>query len=395
MNLLIKPASYRCNLDCAYCFYKRAEEVYPGAKAMMAPETARAMIEKTLALGHPQNSFCWQGGEPTLMGLDFFRNVLRLQKKAAAPGQVVANSIQTNGILIDGKWTKFLAENEILTGLSLDGPQKIHDKNRIDHQGRGTFARVMKTAETMKRHGAEFNILTLLTQDNINQPEELYQFFLAHGFDFLQFIPCVDVNPETGAPEARAVSGKALGEFYVRLFDLWLKDGFGRVSIRQFEDVLIYMLDGVRASCQWLPHCDSYLVVEHNGDVYPCDFYVYEQFRLGNIVRDALPALMASPLRKKFAAAKEDWPRQCRACKYSIFCQADCPRHRINGPSMLCEAWTMLFEHIESHPADVTAMARRVREQHARDLWANTGRNDPCPCGSGRKYKKCCMGGRP
>ncbi|WP_028314761.1 anaerobic sulfatase maturase [Desulfatibacillum aliphaticivorans] len=394
MNLLIKPASYRCNLDCAYCFYKRAEEVYPASKTMMDLETAQAMIEKTLALGHPINGFCWQGGEPTLMGLDFFRDVVRLQKKAAAPGQVVENSIQTNGILIDDKWAKFLAENRILTGLSLDGPREVHDKNRIDHQGRGTFSRVMQTAQTLSRHGAEFNILTLLTPDNVDRPEELYDFFVKQGFEYLQFIPCVDADPETGEPAPRAVSGKALGEFYVRLFDLWLQDGFGRVSIRLFEDILIYFLDGLRATCSWLPHCDSYLVVEHNGDVYPCDFYVYDQYRLGNIVRDDLPAVMNSPTRKKFAAAKAEWPQKCRACRYSALCQGDCTRHRINGPSMLCEAWTMLFDHLESHPVDVTAKAREAREQHARGLWAKAGRNDPCPCGSGKKFKKCCMGKR-
>ncbi len=391
MNLLVKPASYLCNLDCSYCFYKRTEALYPGSRPMMTKATAETMIQKALAVGHPHNSFCWQGGEPTLMGLGFFRKVVDLQQRLAADGQSVETSIQTNGLLIDDDWSGFLADNNILVGLSLDGPPDIHDRNRIDRQGRGSFAAVMKAAETMTRRGSAFNILTLLTPDNVSRPADLYSFFLKQGFTHLQFIPCADVDPATGRPAERVVTGEALGRFYIRLFDLWLENGFPHVSIRLFEDLLLYFLDGVRASCQWMPECDAYLVVEHNGDVYPCDFYVDAPHRLGNIHRQNFDELLESPERKAFAEAKADWPEECRRCRFADFCQADCPRHRIDGISLFCGAWKMLFEHIESHPVDIRAMALEARRKHQEAMWANVGRNDPCPCGSGKKYKHCCM----
>ncbi|MBS3759341.1 MAG: anaerobic sulfatase maturase [Desulfobacterales bacterium] len=391
MNLLVKPASYLCNLDCSYCFYKRTEALYPGSRPMMTKATAETMIQKALALGHPNNSFCWQGGEPTLMGLDFFRKVIDLQQRLAADGQSVETSIQTNGLLIDDDWAGFLADNNILVGLSLDGPPDIHDRHRIDRQGRGSFAAVMNAAENMSRRGVAFNILTLLTPDNVYRPADLYSFFLKQGFTHLQFIPCADVDPATGRPAERAVTGEALGRFYIRLFDLWLENGFPHVSIRLFEDLLLFLMDGVRASCQWLPACDSYLVVEHNGDVYPCDFYVDAPHRLGNIHRQNFESLMNSPERRAFAEAKADWPEECRRCRFADFCQADCPRHRIDGTSLFCRAWKMLFAHIESHPVDIRARALEARRKHQEAMWANVGRNDPCPCGSGKKYKHCCM----
>jgi len=391
MNLLIKPASFMCNLDCTYCFYKRTAGLYTAPRPMMGMATAETMIQKALALGHSRNSFCWQGGEPTLMGLDFFRAVVALQSRLAAPGQLVENSIQTNGVLIDDRWAGFLADNEILTGLSLDGPEGIHDRHRRDRRGRGSFAQVMKAAEIMHRRGAAFNILTLLTPDNIGQPDALYAFFLSRGFTHLQFIPCADVDPQNGRPTVHAVTGEALGRFYVRLFDLWIENGFPHVSIRFFEDLLLYMLDGVRASCAWLPACDSYLVVEHNGDVFPCDFYVADGHCLGNIHEQGVDELMMSAGRRAFANVKAEWPDECRRCRFAGFCQADCPRHRIDGASMFCRAWKMVFEHIESHSVDIRQMAMAARQRHAQGVWAAVGRNDPCPCGSGRKYKKCCL----
>ncbi len=364
MNLLIKPASYLCNLDCDYCFYKCTKEIYPDGSPRMTVATAHVMIQKALELGHRYNSFCWQGGEPTLMGLDFFQRVLKLQSRLAGPGQVVETSIQTNGLLIDDDWAGFLTENRVLVGLSLDGPREIHDRNRKDSRGRGSFTAVMKAAETIKRWGVEFNILTLLTTDNVSRPDELYAFFLDQGYTHLQFIPCVDLNPDTGLPAPRAVSGKALGRFYARLFDLWLENGFPNVSIRLFEDLLLYMLDGVRASCSWLPECDSYLVTEYNGDVYPCDFYVDSHHRLGNIHLDAFEDLLNAPKRRAFARAKTRWPKKCRTCRFAPFCQADCPRHRVDGRSMLCEAWGTLFEHLENHPVDIRARAMEARRQY-------------------------------
>ncbi len=364
MNLLIKPASYLCNLDCSYCFYKTTARLYADPRPMMRPATAETLIAKAFALGDGFNSFCWQGGEPTLMGLGFYRRVLGMQSKLAAPGQVVENSIQTNGILINDNWAGFFAENQILVGLSLDGPQAIHDRNRVDCKGQGSYAAVMRAAETLSRAGAAFNILTLLTADNVTQPQTLYEFFLKQGFTHLQFIPCTDLDSKTGKPLSRAVSAEALGNFYIQLFNLWLKNGFPHVSIRLFEDILLFMLDGVRASCSWLPACDSYLVVEHNGDVYPCDFYVDAAHLLGNIHKDKFEDLINSSKRIAFAQAKAKWPQACRECRFANFCQGDCPRYRIAGQSMLCRAWIMLFEHIEAHPVNIRTKALEARRRY-------------------------------
>ena len=395
MNFLIKPASYHCNLACDYCFYKRVEGVYPHQAARMSLETAEDFMREALALGQVHNLFCWQGGEPTLLGLDFYRNVIDLQRKYVRPGQIIENSIQTNGILLNREWTGFLKQHRILVGLSLDGPREIHDKYRRAPGGQGTYDDVMKAARLLELEGAEFNILTLLTSESVDQPEALYRFFREQGFTHLQFIPCLEFDPETGSPEPYSITGRELGDFYIRLFDLWLEDGFPNVSIRLFEDLLIWLLDGVKTSCGWMDKCDSYLLVEHNGDCYPCDFFVYPEWRLGNLRESGLGPVLSSPVRRRFAGQKSNIDPACGECRYMAFCRGDCTRFRGPGPrpgqnrSLLCEAWQGILAHIESHPKDVRVMALQARDDFQKKA-AATGRNEPCPCGSGKKFKKCC-----
>jgi uncharacterized protein len=397
ITLLIKPSSHRCNIECTYCFYRRVKALYPDGHSFMTIETAEMLIRKALRLGCRECQFCWQGGEPTLMGIDFFREIVRLQKKHGLSGQVIGNSIQTNGILIDDNWAQFLAENSFLVGLSLDGPEDVHDRYRRTPAGKGTFNKVMNAARTLRQHGAAFNILTLLTDRNVKQAERLYGFFRREGFSHLQFVPCMERNPATGEILPYSIMAEDLGRFHCSLFDLWMKDGFYDVSIRTFEDILIYYVDGVHTSCNWLRECASYVVVEHNGDVYPCDFFVYPEWKLGNIREDSYHQILENPLRRKFARMKSGLPGQCRSCRWLDFCHGDCSKFRVpagdapESVSALCEARKMLFEHMEPHLPLIREKALKVRAARQSDgRRAGTGRNERCPCGSGLKYKKCC-----
>lgn len=397
ITLLIKPSSFRCNIECAYCFYRRVKELYPGRHPFMTIQDAEVLIRKTLQLDCREYQFCWQGGEPTLMGIDFFREIVRMQQEHGRSGQVIGNSIQTNGVLIDDRWAQFLAESSFLVGLSLDGPEDVHDHYRKTPAGKGTFNEVMKAAGYLRRHGVAFNILTLLTHRNVKQVERLYGFFRREGFSHIQFIPCLERNPVTGEVLPHSITADELGRFHCALFDLWMRDGFYDVSIRTFEDILIYYIDGVHTSCNWLRECASYLVIEHNGDVYPCDFFVYPEWKLGNIREDAYHQIMENPLRRSFARMKSALPGQCRNCRYLDFCNGDCLKFRVpagNGSERecaLCEARRMLFEHMEPHLPAIRERALKVRadRQHA-GRGTGLGRNERCPCGSGLKFKKCC-----
>ncbi len=396
LNLLLKPISFCCNLDCDYCFYKETEALYPDGRTAMAEETMEAVVQKALASGAHYNSFCWQGGEPTLLGVPFFEKVVAVQMRYRRPDQMIENSIQTNGLLIDENWCRFLKNHDFLVGLSIDGPAEMHDRYRRTSKGIGTFDRVIKSAALMKKHQVAFNILTLLTDANIKQAQGLYSFYQEHGFRHIQMIPCFETDARTGSPLPFALNGGDLGLFYCRFFDLWWQDGFPYVSIRLFEDILLYLLDGVHASCSWLKECASYLLVEHNGDCFPCDFFVKPEWRLGNLLQDSLPAILDHPKRAAFADLKADIPDECRSCKWHPFCNGDCTRLRLNdsgqydGTSAFCEATRMLLAHIEDRAPDIGKRAMNIRTALQQNVLASTTRNAPCPCGSEKKFKRCC-----
>jgi len=359
ISLLVKPASGLCNLSCAYCFYRRVQGIYPEMPTKMSRPAAEEVIRKTLLTNTPHNSFCWQGGEPTLMGLDFFRNVVAFQKKYARSGQVIENSIQTNGLLLDDQWCEFLRQENFLVGISLDGPAPIHDFYRKDSAQKGTFAEVMRSIELMKKHDVQFNILCLLTDRNIKSPVELYNFFRSQNFKFLQFINCFEHDGTSGALKSFSVRGEETGDFYIKLFDEWFQKDFFDVSIRFFEDILLYLVDGVKASCCYNKACNSYLVVEHNGDCYPCDFFVFEEWKIGNLIKSDIQTIMNSPLRSRFASLKADLPEACRECRIAPFCKGDCTRFRhlpengYKNISEYCTAIKKVYSHIEPHLPEI------------------------------------------
>jgi uncharacterized protein len=369
ISLLVKPASGLCNLSCEYCFYRRVKEIYPEMPAKMSLTSAEAVIRKTLFAGAYLSSFCWQGGEPLLMGLDFFRNVVEFQKKYARPGQTVENSIQTNGLLLDDKWCEFLHKENFLVGISLDGPAPVHDFYRKENSGKGTFIKVMQSIELMKKHGVEFNILCLLTDRNIKSPVELYNFFRSNDFRFLQFINCFENDFTSGTLKAFSVRGRETGEFYIGLFDEWFGKDFYDVSIRFFEDILLYLVDGVKASCCYNKECSSYIVVEHNGDCYPCDFFVFREWKIGNLIKSDIRTVMNSKLRAKFASLKSDLPAECRECRILSFCMGDCTRFRYipetgyKNISEYCDCIKMVCNHIEPYLPEIR---RRVDDFRGR-----------------------------
>jgi uncharacterized protein len=347
-------------------------------------------------LGAGVNTFCWQGGEPTLLGIEFYKQVVAFQKKYRLEGQIIENSIQTNGILIDKKWCQFLKENNFLVGISLDGPAEIHNTYRKFSNGRGTFDKVMRAIRLMEKVGVEFNILTLLTDANIEHPEKLYQFFRKNRFNFLQFINCFEHQKGSIGLSDYSVHGDRVGEFYLKLFDRWIIDGFPNVSIRLFEDMLIYLIDGVHVSCCWMDQCNAYIVVEYNGDCYPCDFFVYPQWKLGNILQNDLEKILNHPLRGKFANIKSQMPEQCKACDLVGFCNGDCTKFRDDGRKLFssvseyCNSWKMLYEKMQPHVPRIRKKAMEVRNAMRQKQKNKVGRNQPCPCGSGKKYKYCC-----
>lgn len=353
ISLLIKPTSSLCNLSCAYCFYRRVKELYPAMPAKMSRAVAKTLIRKTLSADAPLNSFCWQGGEPLLMGLDFFRDIVAMQKKYVRPGQIIENSLQTNGLLLDDEWCEFLRQENFLVGISLDGPAEIHDFYRKDHAQKGTFAEVMRSIGLMKKHDVQFNILCLLTDRNVKSPLELYNFFRLHDFKFLQFINCFEHDDTSHSLKPFSVHGEETGEFYIKLFDEWLAKDFFDVSIRFFEDILLYLVDGMKASCCYHDACASYLVVEHNGDCYPCDFFVYKEWRIGNLLESDIQTIMGSPLRMRFASRKADLAQACTGCRIAPFCKGDCIRFRYisqtgyKNISEYCTTIKMVYQHIE------------------------------------------------
>jgi uncharacterized protein len=400
LSLLVKPASYRCNLECSYCFYKRVAGVYEEPSPFMDHDTLDTMTRTAMRSGAGLVSFCWQGGEPTLLGVDFFRDAVETQKKYARAGQRVENLLQTNGVLLDDDWLRFLHDNRFLVGISLDGPAEVNDAYRVDTRGNGTFHAVMDAIDGMRDHGVDFNVLTLLHDGNVKQPDRLYDFMRRNSFDYLQFIPCFEVD-ERLETLPFSVNGTELGDFYCRLFDRWYDDGFPYVSIRLFQDILMYLVDGTPASCCWHDTCTSYLVVEHNGDCYPCDFFVYPEWYLGNITRDDLASIVHSRKRTEFSAMKSRVPPACRECRWFGFCHGDCTRFRLDGKgtytdvSRYCEAWSTLLEHIEPVTEEIRDRTIRLRESVVSGQFDRVGRNQACPCGSGKKFKKCCGRGTP
>ncbi len=364
-SLLVKPSSADCNLRCKYCFYLDRAELYPDSrKHRMTPAVLESMIKSYLGTEQPCYSFGWQGGEPTLMGLDFYKQVTDMQSAFGRPGSSVANGFQTNGVLLNDDWAKHFAQYQFLLGVSVDGPAKFHDRFRRDIGGRGTHSRVLEGIGALKRNGVEYNVLTLVSQSNVAHPEEVYDYLCGMGVAFHQYIECVEFD-EQGKLRPFAITGTEWGAFLCRIFDRWYAHDTRRVSVRLFDTVLAQMVDGVSNTCAAGCSCDQYFVVEHNGDVYPCDFNVMEALRLGNVQSLTWAAMQGSETYKTFGAAKRQWNAACDVCPWLRYCHGDCPKNRPRRQpgvlSHLCEGWKRFYAHAVPRLALLADEIRRMR----------------------------------
>ena len=397
---------------------------YPDAKWAMPEDVLENYIRQYIqSQDGPGVSFAWQGGEPTLLGVDFFERVVALQEKYRA-GRSIENAFQTNGVLLDDRWGEFLKKNNFLIGLSIDGPSEMHDAYRVDKGGQPTFDKVMRGLETLKRYGVEFNTLTTVHRMNSQHPLAVYRFLKEVGSGYMQFIPIVEraatlttangltlVSPtfaESAAVTEWSVEPVQFGKFLTAIFDDWVRNDVGQKYIQLF-DVTLEMWCGMTSSlCVFKPTCGSALAMEHNGDVYSCDHFVYPENKLGNIMDSELRGMVDSAQQVEFGTAKRDTlPEYCKKCDVRFACNGECPKHRFAktpdgeaGLNYLCAAYKMFFHHVEPY---MQFMARQLQQQRAPAAvmeWirstetpaapAAPGRNDACPCGSGRKAKRCC-----
>ena len=397
MSVLVKPASGDCNLTCEYCFYHdRPTDPYQGQPhRRMEDDVLRSLIRQMMETAGPEATFGWQGGEPTLAGLDFFRQVVAYEQQYGRSGQVVANGIQTNGWLIDDRWAGLFRHYNFLVGISLDGPAELHDHYRRTPTGHGTHRRVMRAIETLRRHGVEFNILAVVNARTVAKPAEIYDYFLSHGFRYLQFIPCVEVDRDSGQVTDFSVRPERYARFLCELFDRWYNGGQPQVSERTFDAVLMAYMGTDPQMCVLQPRCGAYVVIEHNGDVYPCDFFVREDLKLGNILERPLTEIMADSRLQSFASAKSGHP-ECARCKWEPVCHGGCQRMRglvgQGNNQYLCPAYKEFFAYSEKRYLrlrDRLFAERRHQPASGPRPKATVGRNDPCPCGSGRKFKHC------
>ncbi len=390
-SLLIKPAGANCNLRCDYCFYLEKARTYdrPDVRIMPA-EVLERTIRGYLAYDFPEHLFTWQGGEPTLAGLGFFERAVALQAEGARKGTVIGNALQTNGLMIDDAWARFLAEHRFLVGLSLDGPGEFHDIYRRDAAGKGSFDRVMAAAETLERHGVAYNILCMIHKGNARAGGRIYTWFVERGFRHLQFIPCLDCDA-AGRPYPFALAPEDYARFLLDVYPLWRENGVGTVSVRFMDSLGHACLHGTHQLCTFSPACPRYLVVERTGDVYPCDFFVDPAWLLGNIEERPLDAFFSTPRYRRFAALKATLPRECLQCPVRDLCNGGCPRDRSDrGRHRACRSLQKIFGATGPDMMRLTASLQDPGGGSGKAR-QRPGRNDPCPCGSGRKYKKCCM----
>ncbi len=401
-SVLIKPAGPDCNLGCEYCFYLKTSELFSDTPVhRMSEEVLKATVRQVMQQGGPSVNFGWQGGEPTLMGLDFFKQAVELQKRYGRTGQTVGNGLQTNGILIDRSWAEFLRDAEFLVGLSLDGPEHIHDRYRRTRNDKGTWAQVTAARDCMLEVGTQVNALVVVNDYSVQYPAEIYDYHKKNGLPFMQFIPCVEPDPvHRGAVAPFSVSGEAFGAFLCELFDLWISDfryGQPTTSIRYFDSLFYHYVNLTPPECTLLKECGVYVVVEHNGNVYPCDFFVESPWHLGNVMTDSLTELLNSDKQNRFAAVKTRLPDECSTCDWLELCWGGCPKDRQNDPgdqgsNHFCTAYKMFFEHSDGKFKILAQdwLRERGRASTPDIDTTHVGRNDPCPCNSGKKYKQCC-----
>lgn len=366
-NLMIKPAGSLCNLNCSYCYYLDKAGIYGGKEPRMSHETLEAVIRAYIAANEVDDvMFVWHGGEPLIMGLDFFRKALELERKYAA-GKTITNTIQTNGTLITQEWADFFKTNDFLVGVSIDGPRSVHDAYRFDKGGAPTFDKVLRGIEILYRTGVEYNTMSTINRASEGRGLETYRFLKSIGGKYQQFMPVVEhvryignrphiVDPkeENARLAPWSVSSPGFGRFLCDIFDDWFRNDVGRIFVNLFDNTLALWCNVPNGTCAYSETCGGNPIVEHNGDIYPCDHFVYPQYRIGNILETDVASLMESPRMVRFGLDKRNGlPRKCLRCKWYFACHGECPKHRFNtteagetGLNALCEGYKMFYDHV-------------------------------------------------
>jgi uncharacterized protein len=410
-QVFVKPAGAVCNLDCRYCYYLKKEHLYPDYKSFRMPGILleEYIVQHIEASPNPVIRFSWHGGEPTILGLDYFRKIVALQHKHQPPTQRILNGMQTNGTLLDEDWCRFLAAENFSVGLSLDGPQELHDRYRLTKGGKPTFKQTMRGYELLQQHGVYTDILCVVNANNVQFPTQVYRFFKQINAQYVSFLPMVEPQPDAeGGASHHSVPAEAWGVFLCTIFDEWVSQDIGRIKVQIFEEAARTAFGQEHSLCIFRPTCGDIPVIEHNGDFFSCDHFVDDEHRLGNIIETPLVELLESPAQRAFGQAKlGTLPRYCQECEVRAMCNGGCPKNRFlltpdgaAGLNYLCAGYKRFFAHSQPFVSEVTAHWRRQsleqQMEPAQDMGARTSpkpdRNDPCPCGSGLKYKKCCLG---
>ena len=393
-QVFAKPAGPACNLDCRYCYYLKKRDLYPGTSVYRMPEPLLEEYIRQHIAASPaaEVTFSWHGGEPAVLGVDFFSTVVALQRKHTPPGRRVINGIQTNGVLIDEEWGRFLAEEHFGVGLSLDGPADLHDGYRVNRGGEPTHAHAMRAWEILRRHGIPCDILCVVHDRNVRRPLQVYRFIREMGASYLGFLPIIErVAGSATAVTPESVPPAAFGEFLSTIFDEWIRGDVHRIMVQMFDEAARPSMGLDHSLCIFRPTCGELPVLEHNGDFYSCDHFVNPEHRIGNILETPLVELLDSPAQLAFGNAKRDrLPAMCRRCEFLKMCNGGCPKDRFlttpegePGLNYLCAGFQRFFAHCRRH-------FERMGENTKPSAVPAAGRNDPCPCGSGKKFKKCC-----
>ena len=408
-HIIVKPIGAVCNLNCTYCYYLDKTQLYPRKEDFRMTDDVLEEFTSQYIASQPESvqeiHFSWQGGEPTLLGLPFFKKAVALQNKYQRPGMSILNTIQTNGTRLNDDWGSFLHDESFLVGISIDGPERIHDRFRLTPNGQGSFLEVMHGLDILIKHSVEFNTLTVVNRINGDQPHAIYDFLREIGARFFQFIPIVE-RDKTGSITPESVGSRQWGRFLEGIYGRWLEADVGEIFVQYFDLFLGLFMNLPSSLCVHAETCGRAVALEHNGDLYSCDHFVFKPYYLGNLKDTPISTMLDGEFQKEFGGNK--WyglPRYCRECRYLQMCNGGCPAHRFlkapggeTGLNYLCEGYKHFFGY--ALPA-FRAMAECLRQgqpasEYRKHLEVSIqtqtkpGRNEPCPCGSGYKYKTCC-----
>lgn len=394
-----KTVSEDCNLACDYCYYSRVGGTIGPKVNRIESSLLEKFIREYMDFCQGQASFAWQGGEPLLAGLDFFKEVVSLQAKFSKPNTVISNSLQTNATLVNQEWAAFFKQYNFFIGVSLDGPKDVHDARRVTRAGVGSFDRVMRGIDILREAHVDFNILTVIHEGNVHRAPELMTFYEKESFRFVQFIPAMDFRAQETSKQARyLINDHEYGDFLCSVFDVWYNEGEPNTSVRFFDNMLAVYLHQEAELCIHRKACPTTLILEQNGDAFPCDFYISEEYKVGNVGVDSLTDILGHLVYKKFLSMKPTLPEKCVSCEFVRLCHGGCPRNRTwndTGQDVdvdyFCESYLQVYRYAHGR---MSSLAERVRLNWLRQYIGSgrtlPARNEACFCGSGIKYKKCC-----